>query len=90
MKQFVDSIAKETVETELMQRLEGIFSPDIALDLPEENVEQIARETEDVKLHRESLQKQLAVLEKGVETCQHYERTKVQGKIGEKQAPVLK
>ena len=79
MKRFVDDIAVEVVETALISKLDGIFTPINILNLDDKKVETIAGESEESKQQREDLKRQLEILASGSKTCKWYSAARAQG-----------
>ena len=74
MKSFVDEIAIEVIEVNLMSPLHGIFSPMTVSSMPADFVTVIAGESEENRAQREQLTKQLDVFMKRSETCKRFVR----------------
>ncbi|TVY13442.1 hypothetical protein LARI1_G008835 [Lachnellula arida] len=66
LKKFIDDVSVNAVETCLIQRLPGVFSPDVAWDLSDEQVERLGSEDTGTVTKRAELQKKLEILEKGL------------------------
>lgn len=80
MKRFVDDIATEVIEVELLNTLPALFTPITAFEMPEDLVTEIAGESEDSKCLREQLNKQMWILMKGSETCCRFVGIRALGK----------
>lgn len=76
LKRFIDDIAVEIVEVELVSKLNDIFSPITVFSMPADLVTVIAGESEESRANREQLSKQLDVLLKGSELCKRSSVTK--------------
>lgn len=72
LKRFIDDVAVEIVETKLISKLHDIFSPMTVASMFDDKVNAIAGESEDSRVAREELNKQLEVLTKGSETCKRF------------------
>jgi hypothetical protein len=71
-KRFVDDIAVEAVETNLIARLGDILSPIKVTYLADDIVTSIAGESEQSRSQRKQLTNQLDVLVQGLETCKRF------------------
>ncbi|KAF2804533.1 uncharacterized protein BDZ99DRAFT_491056 [Mytilinidion resinicola] len=72
IKRFIDDIAIEVIEVNMISRLRDIFSPIEVTSMTAETVASIAGESEENRAQREQLTKQLDVLMKGSETCKRF------------------
>jgi hypothetical protein len=72
LKRFIDDVAVEVIETELVSRLTGLISPVQVFQMTPEFVTRIAGESEESKANRRQLQNQFDVLAKGYETCKRF------------------
>lgn len=72
MKRFIDDIAIEVIEAQLISPLGSIFTPVAVSAMSNELVISIAGESEKNRVHREQLTKQLDVLTKGSDTCKRF------------------
>ncbi|KAL1867925.1 hypothetical protein Daus18300_006200 [Diaporthe australafricana] len=66
LKKFVDDVSVNAVETCLVQRLPDVFSPEVVLDLDDEQIDSLGSEDDDTIEDRNILQKKLRVLEDGL------------------------
>ncbi|KAH8656617.1 P-loop containing nucleoside triphosphate hydrolase protein [Tricladium varicosporioides] len=81
LKRFVDDIAIEVIEAQLISPLYNIFSPVTVTSMPESLVLSIADESEEDRAQREQLNKQLEVLTKGIEICKRFVGVRILSKI---------
>ena len=72
MKRFIDDIANEVIEAKLVSPLGGIFTPVAVSTLSADLVTSVAGESEENRVRREQLTKQLEVLTKGSDTCKRF------------------
>ena len=72
MKRFIDDIAIEVVEAQLISPLGGIFTPVAVSAMSTDLVTSMAGESEENRAQREQLTKQLDVLTKGSDTCKRF------------------
>ncbi|KAL4982526.1 P-loop containing nucleoside triphosphate hydrolase protein [Aspergillus falconensis] len=72
LKRYVDDIANEVVESQLMLALIQIFSPVSVFDMHGKVVTRIAGESEENRSLREQLNRKLQVLGRGTEICQQF------------------
>ena len=72
MKRFIDDITIEVIEAKLLSPLGNVFSPVAVSAMPAELVTRIAGESEENRVQRERLTKQLDVLMKGSDTCKRF------------------
>lgn len=72
LKRFIDNVAVDLVETELVAKLCDIFCPISAYEMPPDMIERIARESEDNRRLREQLREQLDVLAQGSDFCRRF------------------
>lgn len=79
MKRFIDDIAAQVIENKLIDPLESILSPVSILGMDSKQIAIIAGESEDSRIEREQLNKQLAVLQKGMDTCKRFTGMKFTG-----------
>jgi hypothetical protein len=82
LRRFVDDIAIEVIEAKLISPLHDIFSPITVTSMPAEVVASIASESEENRIQREQLTKQLDILMKGFETCKKFIDVTTLGKEG--------
>lgn len=81
----MDDVAVELVETEVLDKLSGIFCPISVCEMAPELVGCIAGEPEENRGLREQLTKQLDVLAQGSQFCKRF----VDVRLGELQRGVL-
>ena len=79
LKRFVDDIAIEVIETKLISPLYDMFSSITVASIPADRVTRIAGESEENRVQREQLIRQLDVLMKGSETCKRFIGVRVIG-----------
>ena len=77
----VDDFAIHAIEKCLMSKLPTIFSPKTALDMDDEMIEDIARETEESKLERESSTQKLKILDAALQALRRLDKGKPKGKL---------
>lgn len=82
MKRFIDDIAIEVVETQLISPLGGIFTPVAVSVMSADLMTSMAGESEENRAQREQLTKQLDVLTKGSDTCKRFIGIRLLGKTG--------
>jgi hypothetical protein len=71
-KRFVDDIAVEAVETNIIAKIDSILSPVKVTHLDTEVVTSVAGESEESRVRRRQLTNQLDVLVQGLETCKKF------------------
>jgi hypothetical protein len=71
-KRFVDDIAVEAVETNLIAELGNILSPIKVTYLASDVVTRVAGETDESRAKRRQLTHQLDVLVQGLQTCKKF------------------
>jgi hypothetical protein len=81
LKRFIDDIAVEVIEAELLLKCEDIFSPLAVASMDTEIVTAIAGESEEDRTLRQELNKQLEVLRNGLKTCKRFALNRLTGKI---------
>src|SRR5690348_12247340 len=69
LKRFVDDIAVEAIEENIIAKLDGILSPMKVTCLAADVVTEIAGESEESRTMRKQFTNQLNVLSTGLETC---------------------
>jgi len=79
-KRFVDNIATEVIEANLINTLHDIFSPLTVTSMATDIVADIAGESGETRVQREQLIKQLGVLTSGFETCKRFIQIRVPSK----------
>lgn len=72
MKRFIDDIAVQVIEIKLVAALGAIFSPVEVSSMDSDLVTLIAGESEESRVTREELTKQLAILQAGHNTCKSF------------------
>ncbi|EUC26680.1 hypothetical protein COCCADRAFT_113654, partial [Bipolaris zeicola 26-R-13] len=80
LKRFVDDIAVEAVEKDIIAKLSDIVSPIRVTSLASDVVTDIAGESEGSRAERSQLETQLGVLVQGLETCKRFMVEMLQGK----------
>src|SRR5437773_1826176 len=80
LKRFIDDIAVQIIEGQLVSPLGDIFSPVAISIMPIDLVTCIAGETKEDRALREQLAKQLKVLTKGSDTCKRFIGVRLPGK----------
>lgn len=68
----MDDVAVELVETKLISSLANILLPSSVFTMSDEIVQRIAGESEERRLQRAQLKKQLDVLGKGSDFCKRF------------------
>lgn len=81
LKKFVDDFATFAVEQDLLVKLETIFTPAKIFTISEDVIEDIAGETEESKMERESSTTKLATLKKALEVLKRLDRGQTQGHL---------
>lgn len=81
LKKFVDDFAVYAVEHDLLAKVETLFTPATIFSLSEEMIEDIAGETEDSKLERESSTSKLASLQKALDVLKRLDRGHTHGML---------
>ena len=79
-KRFVDDVAVEAVEKDIVAKLSDIISPIRVTSLASDVVTDIAGESEESRAERSQLETQLGVLVQGLETCRRFMVETLQGK----------
>lgn len=72
MKRFVDDIAVEAIEINLLSLLHGIFSLLTVTAIASDLVARVAGESEESRTQREQFKRQIEVLKNGLETCKRF------------------
>lgn len=80
MKVLVDNLAVFAVENCLLEPLVSILSPQTVMNLPDETVEAVAAESEDVRDERSRVLSKLESLEGGLAELNHKRRLRLGGK----------
>jgi hypothetical protein len=80
LERFIDDIAIEVVERELISKLEKIFSPLQVALMDTKICTTIAGESEETRARRNQLVSQLQTLEAGLFTCKKFTGFRVAGK----------
>ncbi len=75
----MDDVAVEVIEAKLVSAIDDIFSPVKVFQMPPELVSCIAGESEDSRAEREQLNRQLAALGNGLQTCKKIASFRVSG-----------
>jgi hypothetical protein len=65
-------MAVQVIEAKLLSALDGILSPLSVFHMPNDQVARIAGESEDIRIYRSELAKQIQVLRNGRETCERF------------------
>ncbi|KAK3948319.1 P-loop containing nucleoside triphosphate hydrolase protein [Pseudoneurospora amorphoporcata] len=79
MKRFIDDMAAQVIEDKLVDALASILSPVTIFEMDSKQIAIIAGESEDSRIEREQLTKQLTVLQKGMDTCKRFTGMKFTG-----------
>lgn len=79
MKRFIDDVAAQVIEDKLIDALGSILSPVAIFEMDSKQIAIIAGESEDSRIEREQLTKQLTVLQKGMDTCKRFTGMKFTG-----------
>ncbi|KAL8410370.1 hypothetical protein RB596_000180 [Gaeumannomyces avenae] len=79
LKRFVDDVAVEVIEAKLMSALDRILPPASVYQMLDDQVARIAGESDETRIEREQLSKELAVLRNGSETCKRFAGFKISG-----------
>ncbi|KAK3399806.1 P-loop containing nucleoside triphosphate hydrolase protein [Sordaria brevicollis] len=79
MKRFIDDVAAQVIEDKLISALGSILAPVSIFGMDSKQIAIIAGESEDSRIEREQLTKQLAVLQKGMNTCKRFTGMKLTG-----------
>ncbi|GAB1207576.1 hypothetical protein APSETT445_006300 [Aspergillus pseudonomiae] len=72
LKRFIDGVAIEVIETNLIKPLADMFAPSIVFDMPDDLATRIAGESTESKFRRNRLSRKLHILRKGSETCRRF------------------
>ena len=80
-------MAVEVIEAKLMSALDRILPPVSVYQMLEDQVARIAGESDETRTEREQLNKQLAVLRNGLETCKRFAGLRISG--GKKWSPII-
>ena len=79
LKRYIDDVAVEVIENELVAKLADIFSPTLVWNMSDEMVGLIAGESEDQKFYRGKLERLSKMLKKGLDTCQEFVDSRLLG-----------
>jgi hypothetical protein len=79
LKRFIDDVAVEVIEAKLASALSGILSPISVFEMPADQVARVAGEPEEIRSERGQLNKQLEVLQNGLETCKRFVGLRLSG-----------
>lgn len=79
LKRFIDDIAVEAIEKNIIAKLDDILSPIKITYLPADVVTSVAGESEGSRAKRTQLTNQLNVLIQGSETCKRFMVWRLQG-----------
>ncbi|KAF2259691.1 hypothetical protein CC78DRAFT_524429 [Lojkania enalia] len=79
LKRFVDDIAVEAIETNIIAKLDDILSPIKVTYLTADVVASVAGESEESRAKRKQLMNQLDMLVRGSETCKRFMVGRLQG-----------
>ncbi|KAK3352495.1 P-loop containing nucleoside triphosphate hydrolase protein [Lasiosphaeria hispida] len=79
LKRFIDDMAVEVIEAKLVSTLHTILEPVSIFKMSDDQVARIAGESEESRMRREQLTKQLDVLRKGLETCKRFVGLRIGG-----------
>ncbi|KAK3903389.1 interferon-induced GTP-binding protein Mx [Staphylotrichum tortipilum] len=77
LERFVDDMAVQVIEAELLSALDGILPPLSVFHMSDDQVARIAGEAEEICTKRSKLVKQIQVLQKGRETCERFAGLKI-------------
>ncbi len=80
-------MAVEVIEAKLMSALDHILPPVSVYQMLEDQVARIAGESDETRTEREQLNKQLAVLRNGLETCKRFAGFRISG--GKNWSPII-
>ncbi|KAK4150761.1 interferon-induced GTP-binding protein Mx [Chaetomidium leptoderma] len=79
LKRFIDDMAVQVIEAELMRALDVILSPISIFEMPADQVTRVAGESEETRTERDQLNKQIEVLRSGLETCKRFVGFRISG-----------
>ncbi|ORY60239.1 dynamin family protein [Pseudomassariella vexata] len=79
LKRFIDDVAIEIIETNMISALIDVFSPVSVYGMSPRLVARIAGESKDNATQRENLRKQLDILQKGSDTCKRFIGVRIGG-----------
>lgn len=79
LKNFIDDFAIYAVEQELLVKVQAIFTPNTIFTLQEDMIQDIAGETEDSIVERDSSTTKLATLKKALDVLKRLDRGHTQG-----------
>ncbi|KAL2060887.1 hypothetical protein VTL71DRAFT_8939 [Oculimacula yallundae] len=79
LKRFIDDIAVEIIEVNLLSLLHEIFSPITVTAMADALVTSIAGESEESRTQRDQFMRQLEVLRNGLETCKRFVGVRILG-----------
>ncbi|KAH7625526.1 P-loop containing nucleoside triphosphate hydrolase protein [Sordaria sp. MPI-SDFR-AT-0083] len=79
LKRFIDDVATQVIEDKLVGALHTILTSVSVFQMTPEKVAQIAGEPEDSRQERETLTRQLEVLQNGIETCKRFVNLRIHG-----------
>ncbi|KAK2811599.1 hypothetical protein FQN50_001941 [Emmonsiellopsis sp. PD_5] len=72
MKTFVDNVAIQVIERELICEIWTIFTPSDVATMPPDLISRIAGETEESQVQRQQLERKLKTLQEGLEICRRH------------------
>lgn len=72
MNHFMDNMAIYAVEVKVSTHLEQMFLPASVISMTPDCIKRLAGESEETKILREQLVKQLCILVSGLETCKRF------------------
>ncbi|KAJ4367254.1 hypothetical protein N0V85_009141 [Neurospora sp. IMI 360204] len=79
LKRFIDDVATQVIEDKLVGALHTILTSVSIFQMTPDKVAQIAGEPGDSRQERETLTKQLEVLQNGIETCKRFVNLRIRG-----------
>lgn len=79
LKRFIDDISVEVMEAQLVSKLSDILSAMSICDMSDETVSRLAGESEESRAEREQLNRQVQVLQYGLETCKRFASVRMGG-----------
>lgn len=79
LKRFINDISVEVMEAQLVSKLSDILSALSICDMSDETVSRLAGESEESRAEREKLNRQVQVLQSGLETCNRFASVRMGG-----------
>lgn len=72
LRTFTDNLINLSIESCLIQDLPNLFTPRLVNDMDNEKLAKFAAESQEIRSYRSQLQKDIKVLQQGLEQCRRY------------------